>query len=152
MMLRYAAFELGMITALLSAEPSLAQGKPDNPPATTSVPQVELRITKQDGKAVCAPAQLRLPANTNVTINIVSQSDSPVILTSPNQFKNDQVLHHDGDLTHIASEDGFTVKQNGKGVLKLRTLAAGEQEYGCASVNNQKEPFRGRLILTSPAE
>ncbi len=150
-MLRHAAFGMGMMTALLSVEPALAQGKPDTPPATTPVPQVEFRITKQDGKVVCAPAELRLPADANVTINIVSQSDSPVILTSPNQFKNDRVLHHDGDLTHIASEDGFTVKQNGKGVLKLRTLAAGEQEYGCASVNNQKEPFRGRLVLISSA-
>lgn len=150
-MLRHAVLGMSLVTTLLGAAAASAQGKPDTPPATHAVPPVELRITKQDGKAVCAPAELRLPADSNVTLNIVSQSDSPVILTSPNQFKNDQVLHHDGDLTHVASENGYTIKQNGKGVLKLRTLAAGEQEYGCASVNNQKEPFRGRLILTPPA-
>ncbi|WP_238258056.1 anaerobic typically selenocysteine-containing protein [Methylobacterium gnaphalii] len=107
-----------------------------------------MRITKQDGRVACSPGELRLPADSNVTINVVSQSDSPVVLTSPNQFKNSQVHHHEGDLTHVASEDGWTVKQNGKGVLKLRTLAAGQQDYGCTSVNNQKDTFRGKSVLS----
>ncbi|KQP95390.1 anaerobic typically selenocysteine-containing protein [Methylorubrum extorquens] len=149
-MLRFAPLGFGLMT-ILFAHAAAAQGKPDTQPESTSTPPVELKITKQDGKAVCSPAELRLPANSNVTINIISQSDSPVMLTSPNQFKNDQVLHHDGDLAHAASGDGYTVKQNGKGVLKLRTLAAGEQEYGCASINNQKEVFRGKLILSPPS-
>lgn len=149
-MLRFAPLGFGLMT-ILFAHAAAAQGKPDTQPESTSTPPVELKITKQDGKAVCSPAELRLLANSNVTINIISQSDSPVMLTSPNQLKNDQVLHHDGDLAHAASGDGYTVKQNGKGVLKLRTLAAGEQEYGCVSINNQKEIFRGKLILSPPS-
>ncbi len=150
-MLRHAPLGLGLMT-ILFAQAAAAQGKPDTPPKSASMPSVELKITKPDGKAVCSPTELRLAANSNVTINIISQSDSPVMLTSLNQFKNDQILHHDGDLAHAASGDGYTVKQNGKGVLKLRTLAAGEQEYGCASINNQKEVFRGKLILSPPSE
>ncbi|GEP12802.1 hypothetical protein MGN01_46470 [Methylobacterium gnaphalii] len=150
-MLRYATFGRGLIMVTLVVTGASAQGKPDTAPESTAQSPIELRISKQDGKAVCAPADLRLPANSNVTLNIVSQSDSPVILTSPNQFKNSQVLHHEGDFTHVASEDGWTVKQNGKAVLKLRTLAVGEQECGCASINNQSEPFRGKLVLTSPS-
>lgn len=144
-------FGMGFAAAILSVSPAAAQGKPDTPPASASMPSVDLTISDKDGKAVCAPAELRLPADTNVTINISSHAKSPVIITSPNQFKNDQVLHHDGDLAHVASGDGYTVKQNGKGVLRLRTLKAGEQDYGCASINDQKDVFRGRLILTPPS-
>ena len=65
--------------------------------------------------------------------------------------RNEQVLHHDGDLAHIASGDGDTIKRNGRGVLKLCTLAAGGQDYAYASIDNQKDPVRGRLILTPSA-
>ena len=35
--------------------------------------------------------------------------------------------------------------------MKLRTLAAGGQDYAYASIDNQKAPVRGRLILTPSA-
>ena len=78
-MLRYAPLGLGFMT-ILFAHAAAAQGKPDTPPKSASMPSVELKITKQDGKAVCSPTELRLAANSNVTINIISQSDSPVML------------------------------------------------------------------------
>lgn len=134
-----------------SAGPALAQGKPLPAPASDAVPPVELSISLKDGKPVCGPAELRLPADTNVTLTIVSTADTPVTLTADGQFENGLVLHADGDLVHVASEKGYTVKQNGKGTLKLRTMKAGETPYGCASNRNADQPFVGKLVLTPPA-
>ncbi len=62
------------------------------------------------------------------------------------------MLHADGDLVHVASEKGYTVKQNGKGTLRLRTLKAGQEEYACTSTRNADAPFKGKLVLSPPAQ
>ncbi|SEH47626.1 hypothetical protein SAMN02799636_02463 [Methylobacterium sp. 275MFSha3.1] len=139
------------LSAVLAAGPALAQGKPLPPPATDAMPPVELTISLKDGKPVCDPAELKLPADTNVALKIVSSADAPVTITAPGQFENGLVLHADGDLVHVASEKGYTVKQNGKGTLRLRTMKAGQEEYACTSTRNADAPFKGKLVLSAPA-
>ncbi len=151
--LTLASLALALVAGpVLLAGPGLAQGKPLPPPASGATPVVELTIALKDGKPVCDPAELRLPADTNVTINVVSSADAPVTLTAAGQFENGRVLHADGDLVHVASEKGYTVKQNGRGTLKLRTMPAGETPYGCTSTRNASAPFVGKLVLTPPAQ
>ena len=128
------------LAALLIAGPALAQGKPLAPPASNAMPPVELTISMKDGKPVCDPAELRLRA------------DAPVTITAPGQFENGLVLHADGDLVHVASEKGYTVKQNGKGTLRLRTMKAGQEDYACTSTRNADAPFKGKLVLSPPAQ
>ena len=139
------------LLVLLAAGPALAQGKPLPQPATDAMPPVELTISLKDGKPVCAPAELKLPADTNVALNIVSSADAPVTITAPGQFENGLVLHADGDLVHVASEKGYTVKQNGRGTLRLRTVGAGEKPFACTGANSRDVPFEGRVVLTPPA-
>ncbi|MGH1591008.1 anaerobic typically selenocysteine-containing protein [Methylobacterium phyllosphaerae] len=141
-----------MVAALLVTGPALAQGKPLPPPATDAMPPVELTISLKDGKPVCAPAELTLPADTNVEVRIVSSADVPVTITAPGQFENGRVLHADGDLVHVASEKGYTVKQNGKGTLRLRTMKAGQEDYACTSTRDADAPFKGKLVLSPAAD
>ena len=138
------------LIALLLAGPAFAQGKPLAPPASDVMPPLELTISMEDGKPVCAPAEINLPADTNVSLHIVSSADAPITITAAGQFENGLILHADGDLTHVASEKGYTVKQRGQGTLRLRTMKAGQQEYACTSNRNADAPFKGKLVL-SPA-
>ena len=115
------------------------------------MPPVELTITEADGKPVCAPAELRLPADSNVALHVVSRVSAPVTITAPGQFENAHVLHADGDLVHVASEKGYLVKQNGQGTLRFRTGSAGEQSFACTSARNQSQPCTGQRTLTPPA-
>lgn len=140
------------LAVLLMAGPAFAQGKPLPPPASDAMPPVELTIAMKDGKPVCAPAELSLPADTNIVLHIVSSADAPVTITAPGQFENGLVLHADGDLVHVASEKGYTVKQNGKGTLRLRTMKAGRETYACTSTRNIDAPFKGTLVLSPPAQ
>ncbi|WP_375455885.1 anaerobic typically selenocysteine-containing protein [uncultured Methylobacterium sp.] len=135
----------------LATVPGHAQGKPLPAPASAVVPPVELTITLEGGKPVCAPAELRLPAETDIALHVVSQADTPVTITAPGQFENAHVLHADGDLVHVASEKGYLVKRNGQGTLRLRTLAAGDHSFACTSTGNQSAPFVGKLVLVPPA-
>lgn len=116
------------------------------------MPTVELTITMNGDAPVCAPAELRLPAETNVALHIVNKTAQTITLTATGQFENGRVLHADGALVHVASEKGYTIKDNGQGTLKLRTIKAGEEEYACTSTRNQRDPFRGKLITTAPAQ
>lgn len=141
---------LAVLAMALATGHARAQGKPLAPPASDAMPPVELTIGMEGGKPVCAPAELRLPAETNVEIHVRSTADTPVILTAPGQFENGNVLHADGDLVHAASEKAYTVKQNGKGMLRLRTMKAGEYPYGCTSNRNADASFVGKLILAAP--
>ena len=143
---------LGAIAAGLAAGPALAQGKPLPLPASDVMPPVELTISLEGGKPFCAPAELLLPADTNVSLHIVSSADAPITITAPGQFENGLVLHADGDLIHVASEAGYTVKQKGQGTLKLRTMKAGREEYACTSNRNADAPFKGTLVLSPPAQ
>ncbi|MBD8909751.1 cupredoxin domain-containing protein [Methylorubrum zatmanii] len=145
-------------SVLLSALPvlglssaALAQGKPLPPPASDAMPPVELTIEMRDGHPVCQPAELRLPAETNIALNVVSRADQPVTITMPGQFENGRVLHADGDLVHVASEKGYTVKREGKGTLRLRTISAGEKPFACTGANSRSNPFEGKVILTPPS-
>lgn len=139
------------LVACLVAGPAFAQGKPLPPPASDVTPPVELSVSMKDGKPVCDPAELRLPAETNVVLHIKSSADAPVVVTAPGQFENGLIQHADGDLIHVESEKGYTIKQNGQGTLRLRTMKAGEETYACTSTRNQSAPFEGKLILIPPA-
>ena len=130
---------------------ALAQGKPLPPPASDVMPPVELTVEMRDGHPVCQPSELRLPADTNVALNVVSRADQPVTITMPGQFENGRVLHADGDLVHVASEKGYTVKREGRGTLRLRTVSAGEKAFACTGANSRSNPFEGKVILTPPA-
>ena len=130
---------------------TLAQAKDLPPPSSDSMPPIELTITMDQGKPVCAPAELLVPANTNIALHIVSKADRPVTLTIPGQFSNGLVLHADGDLVHVASEDGYLVKQAGQGVLRLRSKGAGQDEYACTSTANKDQPFKGQYVRKDPA-
>ena len=59
-----------------------AQGKPLPAPSSSVMPPVELTITAENGKPVCAPAELRLPANTDIALHVVSHADTPVTITA----------------------------------------------------------------------
>ncbi|WP_331290369.1 MULTISPECIES: cupredoxin domain-containing protein [Methylobacterium] len=122
----------------------------DGARAAEAMPSVDLTMTAENGAAKCAPAELRLPADTDVSIRVQNKSTSQIVLTAPQIFENKNVLHHDGDVVHVASNEGYTVKQNGKGEIRVRTIAAGQYPYGCTSVNDKSQPFRGTLTL-SPA-
>ena len=149
--MRYALLGLGALAASTCAGGAFAQSKPLPPASSDAMPPVELTITMDGDKPICAPAELKLPANTNVELRIVSQAAEPVTITAPGQFENANVLHADGDLIHVASEKGYLVKQHGKGILRIRTLKPGQETYACTSNRNQKAPFEGKLVLTSPA-
>lgn len=149
MMRNISSAAFGLVCALLPAV-ALAQGKPLPAPATDVTPPIELTIDMKDGKPVCAPAELLVPANTNIVLNVVSHADSDVTLTIPGQFANGLVLHADGDLVHVESEKGYLVKRNGKGTLKLRTEGPGKAKYACTSTTNQKAPFTGSYVRKSP--
>ncbi len=142
---------LGLLAVLLAPAAALAQGKPLPPPSSDAMPPVELSIAMEGDRPVCAPAELRLPANTNVVLQVINHADKPVTITMPGQFENGLVLHADGDLVHVASEHGYLVKQNGQGTLRLRTQGAGQEDYACTSTGNTKAPFKGTLVRTSPA-
>lgn len=149
MMRNTPAAALGLAFMLLPAY-ALAQGKPLPAPSSDVTPPIELTIDMKDGKPVCAPAELLVPANTNIALNVVSHANADVTLTIPGQFSNGLVLHADGDLVHVESEKGYLVKRNGKGTLKLRTEGPGKAEYACTSTTNQKAPFTGSYVRKSP--
>jgi hypothetical protein len=141
----------GAVAVLLAAPARAAEDVKQSKPATDAVPPVALAITLQDGKPVCDPADLRLPADTDVVLQVVSQANVPVTVTAPGQFEQGHLLHADGDLVHVMSEKGYLVKPMGRGTLKLRTLGAGEHSYACTATNRQNAPFTGKMILSPPA-
>ncbi|GJD36938.1 cupredoxin domain-containing protein [Methylobacterium aerolatum] len=140
----------GLALALAASGPATA--KPPGPPSTDAVPPIELTITMDNGKPVCAPAELLVPANADIVLHIVSEADRPVTLTIPGQFSNGLVEHADGDLVHVMSEEGYLVKQKGQGTLRLRSKAPGQDEYACTSTANQSEPFKGRYVRKEAAK
>lgn len=128
-----------------------AETKPLPPPSSNVMPPIELTVTLENGKPVCAPAELLVPANTNIALHIVSKADRPVTLTIPGQFSNGLVLHSDGDLVHVESEKGYLIKQNGRGTLRLRSEGVGREEYACTSTANESAPFKGQYVRKEPA-
>ena len=149
--MRNAVLALGAVAAAMAVQPALAQGKPLPPPASDVMPRVELRVGLTDGKATCSPAELPLPADTNIELHVVSTADRPVTLTIPGQFEKGHVLHADGDVGHNASEKGYTLKANGQATIRVRSLSPSEVSYACTSTANQSEPFTGKVTYTKPA-
>lgn len=115
------------------------------------MPPTLLSIVMKDGKPVCEPAELALPADTNVELQVKSSANQTVTLTMQDQFENGHVLHAEGDQGHAASEKGYTIKPNGNATIKIRTLSAGERPFACTGTANQSDPFRGKVVLSAPA-
>ena len=149
--MQYAMRALGTLCLVLSADLAYAEGKPLPPPASDGKPVMELTIDMKDGKVVCSPNELRLPADTNAELRVISHANQIVTLTIDGQFENGLVLHADGDVGHAASEKGYTIKQNGNATIKIRTMSAGERPYGCTGVNDQSSPYVGKYVLSPPA-
>src|SRR4051794_30401069 len=137
---------------LMSGAAFAAENMPSREGGGKGMPSVELTMNVDSGAAKCSPAELRLPANTDVSIKVTNQSSSQIVLTAPRIFENKNVLHHDGDVVHVASNDGYPVKQHGAGELRVRTIAEGQYPFGCTSVNNKSEPFKGTLTLSPPGQ
>ncbi|GJD51805.1 hypothetical protein OPKNFCMD_4564 [Methylobacterium crusticola] len=140
-----------LLAALLPSLPASAAN--DLPPPKAggeAMPPVEVTITAQNETPQCAPAELRLPAQSNVDLHVINQSNLQVSITAPQIFQNKNVLHHDGDVVHVASNDAYLIKANGKGEIRLRTIAAGEYTYGCTSTNRRDATFTGKLTLVDP--
>lgn len=140
------ALGLAGATAVLAGG-ALARDLP--PPKTDIVPPVELVVAADGAKVTCAPAELRLPAETNVHLRLVNQTNKEITVTAPRIFDKN-VLRHDGDLVHVASAEGYTLKPEGHGDIELRTLAPGQYPFGCTSAQDQANPFKGTLILVPP--
>jgi plastocyanin len=139
-------------TLCLGGTLALAEQKPTSAPKNEDLqPPVQLVAELVDGRIRCDPAELRLPAQTNVQLQIVNRTKHQVTLTAPKMFENKNVLHHDGDLVHVASDDGYLIKQGGEGLLRVRTLAEGQYPYACTSTNDRNAPFKGTLTLAAPA-
>ncbi len=149
--MRHAMIGLGALAATAFTNPALAEGKPLPPASSDTTVQGELTITMEGDKPVCAPAELRLPSNTNVALHIVNTANVAVTITAPGQFEKGHVLHADGSLIHVASEKGYLMKANGQGTLKIRTLMEGTETYACTTTGNRMAPFEGKLVLTPPA-
>lgn len=149
--MRHALSGPSLMAAVFCLGAGAATAKPLPPAAGEAMPPVELTIAIKDGKAVCAPAELRLPADTNVELHIDSSANQTVTLTMEDQFEKGHVLHADGDAVHVASEKGYTIKQNGKATIRLRTLSVGERPFACTGTASQSDPFRGKVILSAPA-
>jgi plastocyanin len=113
-------------------------------------PPVEVTISAEGSGTRCEPAELRMPADSDVSLTFVNQAPYPATVTAAKQFENKQVLHHDGGVVHIANESGFTVRGNVRGEVKLRTLPPGEYEFSCATTRSQGQPFHGKLVLVAP--
>ncbi|MGY2049824.1 hypothetical protein [Methylobacterium sp. JK268] len=141
----------GLLLAGLAAGPALAANDLPPPKNGDTMPPVSLTITSENGAPKCDPAELRLPADSNVALQVVNQSKDEVTLTAPKIFENRYVLHHDGDVVHVANNDGYVVKQNGRGEIRLRTIAPGQYTFGCTSVTARNKPFEGKLTLVDPA-
>ncbi|WP_018263794.1 cupredoxin domain-containing protein [Methylobacterium sp. WSM2598] len=143
----------GLAGLLLAALAGAALAANDLPPPKAggdAMPPVQLTITSENGAAKCEPAELRLPANSNVALEVTNRSSARVTLTAPQIFQNKNVLHHDGDVVHVASNDAYLVKENGTGEIRLRTIGPGEYTFGCTSVTAQSKPFEGKLTLVDP--
>jgi hypothetical protein len=132
---------------------ALAEEKPSQAAkgGSDALPPIEIVAEMVDGRLRCEPAELRLPAESAVQLQIVNRTKEQVTLTAPRMFENKNVLHHDGDLVHVASNDGYLVKQGGTGTLRVRTLAEGQYPYGCTATSKQDTPFKGTLTLAPAA-
>jgi hypothetical protein len=136
-----------LASCIVGSVADAAENMPERDARVAATPPIALTMSVEDGGAKCDPAEIRLLANSDVELQISNQSKDQITLTAPRIFENKNVLHHDGDLVHVASNDGYLVKANGKGVLKVRTIAEGRYPYGCTSVNKQSKPFQGTLTL-----
>jgi len=139
-----------LLAAALSGGARAANDLP--PPKTDAMPPVEVTITAENGVPRCAPADLRLPAQSNVDLHVTNQSNTQVSPGPPQIFRDKNVLHHDGDVVHVASNDAYLIKANGKGEIRLRTIAPGEYTYGCTATTKQDQPFTGKLTLVDPTK
>lgn len=112
-----------------------------------TVPPVDIKFDLVDGKARCEPPELRLPARTDVEVKLSNTSDENAVIASTPLLANEHVLHHEGDVAHVASNTGYTLKARGTGRMRLRTPDAGEFEFTCAQVRDLGSPFKGKLTL-----
>ena len=110
-------------------------------------PPVDIKFDLVDGKARCEPPELRLPARTDVQVKITNASDENAVIAAPRLFSNEFVLHHEGDLVHAASNQGYTLKARGTGHMRLRTPPPGDYEFTCAQVRDLGSPYKGKLTL-----
>lgn len=143
-----------LAAALLAAalQPAGAQSSnapKQEPPQVggAETPPIDIKFDIVNGAARCEPPELRLPARTDVEVKITNTSDQIATITAPLLFRNEYVLHHEGDLAHVASNEGYTIKPRGTGRMKLRTPPPGEYEFSCFNAGTTGSPYKGKLIL-----
>lgn len=138
------------LAALAGGPARAAQDLPPPQAGGDRMPPVEVTIEAENDALRCEPGELRLPADSDVALRLANRSREQVTIAAPRIFENRNVLHHDGDVVHVASNNGYLVKAGGTGEIRLRTAAPGSYPFTCTGNNSQGTPFKGTLTLVAP--
>lgn len=110
--------------------PALAQAAPTPAPSETPVP-VELAINVVNGRVVCLPQTMRLPARDLVGLHVINKSTRPILFAAPDFFRASQGMQTRG-VRYNPERGGFLVEAGTTVPVVLRTPPAGEYYYACS--------------------
>lgn len=94
---------------------------------------VEIAMTRENGEIVCRPEEARLPADQELTLQLVNGTDEPILFAAPGFFEPSVIANLVG-VTQDPDTGAFTVEPGATGQIVFTSDGTGEFAFGCAEV------------------
>ncbi|MGJ3262054.1 MAG: hypothetical protein ACFE0R_02370 [Salinarimonas sp.] len=143
-----AVFTLACFAAASPGQAQMQPGAPsaDVPLAAPAQPvAVEIAMSLEQGRLVCRPDRAPLPAEEQLTLQIVNGTDTAGAFAAPTFFAAGTVASTvEAEYDH--DEGAFIVAPGTIGQIVLTTGEPGEHDFACAPAG-ESASFRGTLVL-----
>ena len=120
--------------AFASGQPARSQVAPAPAPGTAApeiATPVELAIDVVNGRVLCLPQTMRLPARDLISLRVINNSRKPILFAAPDFFQASQGMRTDG-VRYNPGRGGFLVEAGSTLPVALQTPSAGEYYYACS--------------------
>lgn len=145
-----AAFAVLGGLALASGPPARAQIAPaPNTAASQTATPVELAINVVNGRVVCLPQTMRLPARDLIGLRVINKSTRPIMFVAPDFFRASQGMQTDG-VRYNPERGGFLVEAGSTLPVALRTPPAGEYYYACSELGEVSTVLSTGFLVVVP--
>ena len=137
---------------LVSGPPARAQVAPapaPNAAASETATPVELAINVVNGRVVCLPQTMRLPARDLIGLRVINKSTRPIMFAAPDFFRASQGMRTDG-VRYNPERGGFLVEAGGTLPVALRTPPAGEYYYACSELGEVSTVLSTGFLVVVP--
>ena len=110
--------------------------------------QLQIVIATTDGEVRCTPSNVRLAAQTSLTVEVANRADKPLWFVAPEFFRRADLTEPRGHELDTL-KGGFLVAPRSAMLVRLTTPDPGQYYYSCSELGQAPNPLSSGVLVVA---